>query len=240
MRRRHNSFLQHSTGYSNISLPHSKQFHNNQSSLKTDSGLCLFAVVSHTMHSKSWKNNVFMMSFRRYVIWFCWYTSIFSEHSAHTPCWYYALKNLIGCFLASSLLIIKHNNMVRPSEGYRATIANCLIEPWQESNGFCHMWLSQGRRLQTQGRKFHRAGTEKCYCTVVGANNSRTDLLLPLFIKETPKACVSGHIEHNSYLLISVISRYAIFCHVILKDLSFLCSYIVRLDLWQNSYCQNI
>ena len=87
------------------------------------------------------------------------------------------------------------------------------------------MWLSQGRRLQTQGRKFHRVGTEKCYCTVVGANNSRTDLLLPLFIKETPKACVSGHIEHNSYLLISVISQYAIFCHVILKDLSFLSLY---------------
>ena len=78
-----------------------------------------------------------------------------------------------------------------------------------------------------RAENFTEQELKKCYCTAVGANNSKTDLLL-------------HHIEHNSYLLISVISRYAIFCHVILKDLSFLCSYIVRLDLWQNSYSQNI
>ena len=50
--------------------------------------------------------------------------------------------------------------------------------------------------IQRQGRKVHCAGSERCYCIrlakVVGAISPRTVPLLPLFMDETPKACVSG------------------------------------------------
>ena len=55
------------------------------------------------------------------------------------------------------------------------------------------MGLSQGRRLQTQGRNVHQARTEGSYCTGVGAKNPRKKCLRLVCQAD------GGHIEHNSY-----------------------------------------